>query len=104
MPDGMANAVDLGTGWVGNVIEVDLGDVEGIAIFGGADFGSSRTCLVVLISLGGIGCVGSCTSGMDGDEGDIETFDPCGGKVDAGRGCLIVFTTAAAEDGNGFII
>lgn len=97
----IAIAVDLGTGWVGNVIDVVLGDVEGIEIFGAAALGSSRTCFVVLISLGGIGCVGSCTSGgTDGDVGDIDTFDPCGGKVDAGKGCRIVFTTAAADDGN----
>lgn len=93
-------AVDLGTGCVGNVIDVVLGDVDGMAIFGGADFGSSRTCFVVLISLGGIGCVGNCTSGIDGDDGEMDTLDPCGGKVDAGRGCRIVLTTAAAEDGN----
>ena len=75
--DDIAMAVDLGTGWVGNVIDVVLGDVEGIEIFGAAALGSSRTCFVVLISLGGIGCVGSCTiGGTDGDAGDIDTLDP----------------------------
>lgn len=99
--DDIAIAVDLGTGWVGNVIDVVLGDVEGIEIFGAVALGSRRTCFVVLISLGGIGCVGSCTSGgTDGDAGDIDTFDPCGCKVDAGRGCRILLTTAAADEGN----
>jgi len=53
--DDMAIAVDLGTGWVGNVIDVVLGDVDGMDIFCVAALGSSKTCFVVRISLGGIG-------------------------------------------------
>ena len=49
---GIPMAVDLGTGCVGSVIVVVLGDIEGIAILGCATLGSSRTCLVVLISFG----------------------------------------------------
>ena len=94
-------AVNRGTGCVGRVIDVVLGDVEGIAILGGADFGSSSTCLVVLISPCGIGCVGNCTSGMDaGDDGERDTLETTCGlvRVDAGKGWRIVLTTAAAED------
>lgn len=45
------------------MIEVVLGDVDGMEIFGAVDLGSSRICFVVRISLGGIGCVGNCTIG-----------------------------------------
>jgi hypothetical protein len=77
LAEDIAIAADLGTGWVGKVIDVVLGDVEGIEIFGAVDLGSSRTCFVVLISLGGMGWVGNCTcGGTDGDAGDIDTFDP----------------------------
>ena len=48
-------AADIGTGCVGRVMDVVLGEVEGMEIFGGGAFCSSNTCLVVLISLGGIG-------------------------------------------------
>ena len=101
LADDMAIAVDIGTGCVGNVIEVVLGDVVGIAIFGAAALGSRRTCLVVLISFGGMGCVGNCTIGgtAESAEGDTDTPEPCGCKVDAGKGCRIVLTTAAADDG-----
>ena len=78
-----------------------LGDVEGIEILGGADFGSSSTCFVVLISPCGIGCVGNCTSGIDaGDDGESDTLETTCGlvRVDAGKGWRIVLTTAAAED------
>ena len=102
LADDMAIAVDIGTGCVGNVIEVVLGDVVGIAIFGAAALGSRRTCLVVLISFGGMGCVGNCTIGgtAESAEGDTDTPEPCGCKVDAGKGCRIVLTTADADDGN----
>jgi hypothetical protein len=43
-------------------MEVVLGEVAGIEICGGVDFCSSKTCLVVMISLGGMGCVGSWTT------------------------------------------
>ena len=75
--DDIAAAHILGTGWVGNVIDVVRGDVEGMDIFGGAFFGSSKTCFVVLISLGGIGWVGSWTTDSDGEEGAAETLVCC---------------------------
>ena len=95
-----AIAADLGTGCVGSVIDVVLGEVEGIAILGAVAFGSRRTCFVVRISFAGKGWVGSCTSGCtDGDAGDMDTFEPTGGNVQVGNGCRIAFTTAAAEVG-----
>jgi len=86
-----------------------LGDVDGMEIFGGTFFGSSSTCLVVRISLGGIGCVGNCncvgncTIDSDGDDGDMDTLGTCGVKVDAGKGCLMVLTTAAADVDNTWV-
>ena len=67
-------AVDLGTGFVGSVIDVVLCDVEGIIILGGAALGSSLNCLVVLISISVMGYVGNCTRGIGGEEGDIGTL------------------------------
>lgn len=53
--DGDDMAVDIGTGCVGRVMEVVLGEVEGMEIFDGGAFCSSKTCLLVRISLGGMG-------------------------------------------------
>ena len=89
-------AADLGTGCVGSVIDVVLGEVEGIEILAAAAFGSRRTCFVVLISFAGIGWVGSCTKG---EACDIETFGPTGCNAAAGNGCRMALTTAAADVG-----
>jgi len=50
-------AADMGTGCVGKVMEVvqTSGDVDGMEILGEVALGSNKTCLVVRISLGGMG-------------------------------------------------
>ena len=60
-------AADMGTGCVGSVMDVVRhGDVAGMAILGLEGFCSSNTALVVLISEGGMGWVGSCTNDKAG--------------------------------------
>ena len=71
-------AADMGTGCVGRVMDVVLqGEVAGMEILGLEGFCSSSTCFVVLISDGGMGWVGSCTSDRAG----------CGLGAACGAGC-----------------